>query len=87
MTEEIIETHPVQTDKWGKAQAVAPKKVTMLAYEVYCELYGKQEALVTGWCRGGMSAGELIAFLYARTFPKQEWRQRVGEAFNGMKNL
>jgi hypothetical protein len=43
--------------------------------------------LVTGNCRGGFSAGELIAFLYARSFPKSEWRARVDEAFHGMEDL
>jgi len=57
----------------------------MAAYEVYCELYGAQEALVTGGCRGGMSQGELIAFLYARSFPRSEWRRRVDEAFRGAR--
>lgn len=56
----------------------------MAAYEVYCELYGKQEAMVTGNCRSGFGAGELVAFLYARSFPRSEWRKRVDEAFDGM---
>lgn len=77
-----IETHPVQTKK--VADAACPKVVTMLAYEVYCHLHGPQEAMVTGWCRGGFSSGELIAFLYARNFPKEQWRGRVDEAFRGM---
>lgn len=77
-----VETHPVQTKK--VADAACPKVVTMLAYEVYCHLYGPQEAMVTGWCRGGFSSGELIAFLYARNFPKEQWRTRVDEAFRGM---
>jgi len=59
----------------------------MKAYDVYKHLHGEQEALITGDCRGGFSTGELIAFLYARTFPKEEWRNRSDEAFNGMKNL
>lgn len=78
-------THPVQTKCSG--QAVVSQVVTMRAYEVYCHAYGAQEAMVTGWCRGGFSSGELIAFLYARTFPKEEWRRRVDEAFTGMQNL
>ena len=84
MSEEI-KTHPVQTcdGKGGKL----PMSVTMRAYEVYCELYSPQEALVTGWCRGGMSTGEIIAFLYARSFPKQEWRHRVFEAFKGSEHV
>jgi hypothetical protein len=61
--------------------------VTLLAYEVYCHVYSPQEALVTGGCRGGFSTGELIAFLYARSFPKDQWRARVKEAFNGAANL
>src|SRR2546426_481163 len=82
------EVHPVQRPGRGDGtQAMAPKAVTMKAYEVYVELYGKQEALVTGWCRGGFSTGELIALLYAATFPREEWRRRVDEAFAGMTNL
>lgn len=82
-----IETHPVQTNAYRQGPAVAPKTVTMAAYEVYCHVYRPQEAMVTGGCRGGFSAGELIAFLYARSFPKAEWRARVDEAFRGAKNL
>lgn len=78
-------THPVQTPQRGQGEATT--KVTLRAYEVYCHEYGEQPALVTGWCRGGFSTGELIAFLYARSFPKEEWHARVQEAFAGMKNL
>jgi len=82
------EVHPVQRPGRGDGtQATVPKAVTMKAYEVYVELYGKQEALVIGWCRGGFSTGELIAFLYAGMFPREEWRRRVDEAFSGMTNL
>lgn len=80
-----IETHPVQNMKRGSSRA--PKSVTMAAYEVYCHVHSPQEAMVTGHCRGGFSAGELIAFLYARPFPKGEWSSRVDQAFKGMENL
>jgi len=56
----------------------------MAAYEVYVHCHGEQEAMVTGDCRGGFSAGELVAFLYAKSFPKKEWRDRVDEALRGM---
>ena len=79
------ETHPVQAHRDVRARA--PKTVTMAAYEVYVALHGKQDALVTGGCRGGFSVSELIAFLYARGFPREEWRDRVSEAFNGMEGL
>lgn len=80
-----VATHPVQTidHKGGRA----PQVVTMLAYEVYCYVYGPHEALVTGGCRGGFSSGELIAYLYARSFPKDQWRQRIDEAFMGMERI
>jgi hypothetical protein len=84
---EAIEQHPVQVNHDRNKHSKLPKVVTMRAYEVYCHLYGAQEALVTGWCRGGMSVGEITAFLYARTFPKEEWSKRVSEAFKGMENL
>jgi len=79
------ERHPIQTvdHKGGKLSTL----VTMRAYEVYCHLYGPQEAMVTGWCRGGMATSELIAFLYARSFPQNEWEGRVNEAFRGMEHV
>ena len=57
-----------------------PDAVHMAAYEVYRVCYGAQPAMIEGGCRGGFSVGELIAFLYARAFPRSEWPQRVEEA-------
>ena len=82
-----IERHPVQTPQGKREQGWCPKAVTMAAYEVYCHVYGPQEEMVSGGCRGGFSTGELIAFLYARSFPKAEWVARVNEAFGGAENL
>ncbi len=82
-----VPTHPVQTKRVIHSTARCPQTVTMRAYEVYCYVYGEQAALVTGGCRGGFGAGELIAFLYAHSFPKSEWRARVDEAFHGMTQL
>lgn len=79
----IVETHPFQVLPYQSTGRI-PKVVAMRAYEVYCQIYGPQEAMVTGGCRGGFSTGELIAFLYAHSFPKDEWTKRVDEAFNGM---
>lgn len=89
MSDEVIETHPVQAHGggYGRLDARCPKVVTMAAYEVYCHLCGSQPALVTGGCRGGFGTGELIAFLYARSFPKAEWRTRFDEALRGAENL
>ncbi len=78
-----IETHPVQR---RDAPHRIPKVVTMRAYEVYSEMFSTQEALITGDCRGGFGIGELIAFLYARSFPKNEWDMRFQEALTGMEN-
>ena len=80
-----MELHPVQTidHKGGKINRL----VTMRAYEVYSHVYAPQVALITGGCRGGFSTGELIAFLYAHTFPKSEWRKRVDQAFKGMEHI
>lgn len=79
------ELHPVQTvdHRGGKIRTL----VTLRAYEVYSAVYGPQEALITGGCRGGFGTGELIAFLYARSFPKAEWSDRVREAMNGMVHI
>lgn len=81
------ETHPVQLHPHPHERAAAPTCVTLRAYEVYCELYGPQVAMVTGDCRGGFSAGELISFLYAHSFPRAEWKRRVDEALDGMRHL
>lgn len=80
-----MELHPIQTVdfKSGKIRA----EVTLKAYEVYTHVYGEQDALIEGDCRGGFSTGELVAFLYARSFPKREWSQRVAEAMEGMVNI
>lgn len=59
--------------------------VTMRAYEVYCHVYAPQEAMVTGDCRGGFTIEEIVGFLYARSFPKEEWKDRLNEAFRDMK--
>lgn len=82
-----IPIHPVQTNQYRREGAVCPQAVTLAAYEVYCHIYGPQQALVEGGCRGGFGTGELVAFLYARSFPKDQWRSRVDEALCGMKNL
>ena len=80
-----MKIHPVQTvdHKGGKLRA----EVALAAYEVYSYVFATQEELITGNCRGRFSTGELIAFLYARSFPKDEWRKRVDEAFIGMKYI
>lgn len=80
-----VRVHPVQTVNYKGGYA--PQVVTMRAYEVYCQVFGSQEALVTGGCRGGFGTGELIAFLYAYSFPKEQWSARVREASQGMKHL
>jgi len=80
-----MNTHPVQTvDHKGGEISTA---VTLRAYEVYSAVHGRQEALITGTCRGGFGTGELVAYLYARSFPKDEWCQRVEEALHGMKHI
>ena len=82
-----VPTHPVQTKDVIHRPARCPQTVTMRAYEVYCKVFREQAALVTGDCRGGFGAGELIAFLYAHSFPENEWRERVEEALHGMTQL
>lgn len=79
--------HPVQTRQAIHQSARCTQSVTMRAYEVYCALFGPQDALVTGNCRGGFGVSELIAFLYAYPFPRSEWKTRVDEAFRGMSQL
>ncbi len=82
-----IETHPVQQKSYYSKGGKVRTLVTMRAYEVYSHVYAPQEAMITGECRGGFGVNELIAFLYAHSFPKEEWRDRVDEAFRGMENI
>lgn len=83
-----IETHPVQVKAGGgRPPAALRTEVTLRAYEVYSHVYAPQQAMITDGCRGGFSAGEIIAFLYAHSFPKTEWSARVNEAFRGMVSL
>jgi hypothetical protein len=79
-----IKTHPIQVPTNRSGSGAAPQAVTLAAYEVYSHVYGQQIALIEGSCRGGFSTGELIAFLYARSFPKSEWCDRVDEALAGL---
>ena len=90
MEEATVVTHPVQTPNHGGRGGRTPKTVFLRAYEVYCEIYGPQVEMVDlegRNCRGGFSTGELIAFLYAHSFPKAEWRMRVDEAFHGAQGI
>lgn len=82
----MMEQHPVQGPSTRGPYRVR-SEVTLAAYEVYCEIFTKQEALVTGNCRGGFGVNELIAFLYARSFPRKEWKVRFCEAIEGMTGL
>jgi len=64
-----------------------PEPVYMAAYEVYCHYWSPQPALIDlegRNCRGGFGMNELVAFLYAKQFPKEEWKQRCDEAWEGM---
>jgi len=86
MSDRETPTHPVQIgSRLGKGKV--PQLVSMKAYEVYSALYGEQKALITGECRGGFGVNELIGFLYAAAFPRNEWRVRFDEAMEGMEGL
>lgn len=75
---------PIQGRTRNREPGRVPEAVYMAAYEVYTHLYGEQKALIEGECRGGFGHQELVAFLYARAFPRAEWRRRADEAFDGI---
>ena len=62
-----------------------PRAMHLRAYMVYCHIWGEQKALITGDCRGGFGICELLSFLYAYPFPKEQWKQRVREANQAME--
>lgn len=53
-----------------------PSYVALRAAEVYEHIYGDSRRVLTD----GFSAMELAGFLYARSFPREEWRVRFHEA-------
>lgn len=79
-----LKLFPVQSHPVNRERATLRESVYLRAYEVYVQCYGPQKAMIEGGCRGGFSSGELIAFLYASAFPKEQWQARVDEAFRGM---
>jgi len=78
-----MSAHPIQVKIMLDAKSTAPAAVTLRAYDVYSYLYGSNDALITG-SRGGLEIRELIAYLYARSFPQIEWDERVKEALRGL---
>ena len=86
-SEKPIETARIQSrSMYCREVARVNKTVLRAAYEVYEAVFGPQPGLVDGE-RGGFGTGELIAFLYARPFPRKEWSARVNEALAGMENV
>lgn len=79
-----IATVPIQARTANRGPGTVRREVYMMAYEVYCHVFSPQPAMVEGGCRGGFGVGELAAFLYAHSFPREEWGARVDEAFEGM---
>lgn len=79
-----MEIRPVQKNT-NKLQGTCNSLVTKKAYEVYSYVIGERPEIITGNCRGGFGVSELIAFLYTSSFPKDEWKIRVKEAFKGME--
>ena len=86
-----IETAPLQAKHHmhyvTRIPSRIPRALHLRAYEVYRHVYGEQLALRDGHCRGGFGTKELVAFLYARSFPQREWTDRMEEAFRGMQGF
>lgn len=80
---EMPETYPIQIQRLRVGRDTAPKCVVECAFEVYDYVYGGQ-TLERIHERGGFHVGELLAFLYARSFSKEEWRARVFEALHSI---
>ncbi|WP_043793497.1 hypothetical protein [Solidesulfovibrio fructosivorans] len=78
-----MDFYPVQTRDLERKSWSLPEGVIKKVYEVYCHLYGPQEAMMDleKGCRGGFHVMEVVAFLYAASFPKELWREKSDEAF------
>lgn len=77
---------PVQT-KRNKTPGSISSEIYMKAYEVYSHIYGKQDAMIIGKCRGGFFTREIVALLYAASFPKETWETKLDEALAGIQDL
>lgn len=78
-----IQVYRARNGKRGSAN----ESVYLHAYEVYSAVFGPQPAMIDiegRDCRGGFGVSELVAFLYAHSFPRSEWRLRVDEALRGL---
>lgn len=51
-----------------------PWSVAEAAYEVYAHINGSGQSLERLCERGGFGVGELTAYLFARPFPRDQWR-------------
>jgi hypothetical protein len=88
MTDSTSGFAPAQIGRSG-ASGKIPWAVHLMAYEVYSEIFGKQDALVDRVgrnCRGGFGIAELIGFLYARNFPRDQWDKKFHEAIDGLES-
>ena len=83
VTETFEETVPMRSDRADRKAGRLPLSVAKHAYEVYTYIYPGQ-TFARLHERGGFGVGEVIAFLYARQFPQQQWRVLVDGAFRGM---
>lgn len=83
--ESEIQKAPIQMpSQYAREPAAVRAEISEMAYEVYSDLY-RGQTLERLNERGGFGIGELVAFLYARNFPRKEWSARVDEAFKGMR--
>lgn len=77
----VVNKFPLQKPHIAPCDALFTNEaVYMRAYTVYAEVFGPQTAMIKDGCRGGFGVGEIVAFLYAGNFPKDQWRARVDEA-------
>jgi cell division septum initiation protein DivIVA len=63
------------TERLAPVQGYAagiPWAMHLRAYDAYCKLYGKQQALIEGSCRGGFGVEELDSFIPG-------WREELSE--------
>ena len=70
---------PRQWEMNGDDATINPE-VHEAAHEVWATVYPASAAVP----RLRFGVGEVIAFLYARSFPKEQWKQRVEMALEGM---
>jgi hypothetical protein len=79
-----VQFHPVHMPDNLTLGRFVSAALTERAFEIHVFMHGSEPSLKSINRRGGLSYPQLIAYLYAYGFPREECFDRVQEALNGV---